>query len=237
MKIKVFYHLNDSPGFEHVMSSQLTKMSESGLLDAASEVFMCTNGNEMSFAPAQTVLAEYPNCKFVHTSNRRDLWEFPTLDLLKRNCQSSMEEFYVLYIHLKGLSRPNDPTVRDWREFMDYANIERWEDCVDVLDQNYDTVGANFIEAPWAHYSGNFWWARASYIRKLDALKDPMNTPWGTPSPYTGAVYDIGNFRYDHEAWIGTGNPVWAEVATSPGKQDTGWHFRNQYPRSQYAAS
>ena len=237
MKIKVFVHLNDMPGAFELMSEQMTLASESGLLDAAAEVVLCTNGNPASFDAAKEILnsTDFPNIRFVHTSDRVDLWEFPTLDLMKQECDATDEEFYICYFHLKGLSRPGDQRVRDWRNYMQYWCIERWEDNVAKLDEGMDTVGANYVEAPWAHYSGNFWWARASYIRKLEPLVHPESLPMGQPSKYIDATLDGGNFRYEHEAWIGSKTPVWAELHSSPGKAQPGWHFENLYPRELYA--
>jgi hypothetical protein len=234
--IKVFVHLNDLPGAFDLMSEQLSRLSESGLMDIADRVFLCTNGNPDNFLPAQAVLSDYRHVKFYHTSNRTDLWEYPTLDLLKRNCQAvgEDEEFNILYFHLKGLSRLGDQRVTDWRKFMEYWMIDRWEDCANKLNEGYDLIGTNMIEQPWLHSSGNFWWSKSEYVRTLDPLPSPETLPWNTPSPYTGAVYDGGNFRYDHEAWIATGKPKWFEIASSPGKHTPGWHFENNYPESEY---
>jgi hypothetical protein len=76
----------------------------------------------------------------------------------------------------------------------------------------------------------------SSYIKnRLSALPNPeKDLKWGTPSPYTGAILDGGNFRYDHEAWIMTAQPKWFEIAKTPGKETPGWHFENLYPESNY---
>lgn len=247
MKIKVFYHLNDSPGFNEVMGDQLTKMSESGLLDALDEGHFCTNGREESFYPAIAALADdYKKIKFHHVSNDAKNWEWYSLDNLRRNCVAHEdEEFYVCYVHLKGLTRLNDPKILDWRNFMDYGIIEQWKECVALLDKGHDTVGVNFIENPtlWPHYSGNFWWARASYIRKLEPLTNPAAIQWGSPGKMliqpngSPVLLDQGNFRFEHEAWICSGKPNWAEVASSPGKHDVTFHPNNLYPRTEYATS
>lgn len=233
-KIKIFMHLNDLPGAHELMSEQLSRLSEHELLETAETVFMCTNGNELNFYDAQNVMSEYRNVRFIHTSNRTDLWEFPTLDLVKRNCEAADEEYNIFYFHLKGLSRLGDNRVTDWRRFMEYWMIDHWRDCVDKLESGYDLVGTNIIEQPWLHSSGNFWWSKSSYIKTLEALVSPENYSWGTPSKLTGAVLDGGNFRYDHEAWIGSGNPTWYEIASTPGKHTPGWHFDNNYPESEY---
>jgi hypothetical protein len=236
MKIKVFVHLNDMPGAFDVMSEQLTLASESGLLDAAEEVILCTNGDESKFSAAKEIMAEFENVTFVHTSNDTRLWEYPTLDLIKQECSAiAEEEFYICYFHLKGLSRLGDAKSVDWRNYLNYWTIERWEDNVAKLDEGMDTVGVDFIETSWPHYSGNFWWARASYIRKLDPLTEPSKLAWGTQSKLIDAKLDDGNFRFEHEAWIGSGNPVWAELHQGPGKTTPGWHYKNNYPREEYA--
>jgi hypothetical protein len=36
-------------------------------------------------------------------------------------------------------------------------------------------VGVNYLNTPEPHYSGNFWWANSSHIRKLP---DPSTTDW-----------------------------------------------------------
>lgn len=227
-------HLNDLPGAHELMSEQLTRLSENELLETAETVFLCTNGNELNFIDAQNVLAAERNIKFIHTSNRTDLWEYPTLELLKRNCEAADEEYNIFYFHLKGLSRLGDARVTDWRHFMEYFMIDQWRACVEKLENGYDLVGTNIIEQPWLHSSGNFWWSKSSYIKKLEPLVSPELYAWGTPSKLTGAILDGGNFRYDHEAWIGSGSPTWFEMASSPGKQTPGWHFDNNYPESEY---
>jgi hypothetical protein len=246
MKIKVFVHLNDMPGAFEVMSEQLTLASESGLIDAAEEVVLCTNGNPGSFDAAKQIMnkEEFPNVTFVHTGDRTNLWEWPTLNLIKQYCDQTDDEFYVCYFHLKGMSRPTDTTAVDWRNYLNYWTIEQWEENIAQLDKGMDTVGVNFAEHEWPHYSGNFWWARASYIRKLEPLTHPDKIEWNKPSKLLlakrkgaggGVVLDGGNFRFEHEAWIGSGDPVWAEIHAGPGKKDTGWHYKNNYPREEYA--
>lgn len=239
MKIKMFVHLNDMPGAFDVMSEQLTLASESGLLDAADEVILCTNGNPDNFDQAKAIMnkEDYPNVTFVHTSDKTQYWEYPTLDLMKSECDAlAEEEFYICYFHLKGLSRGNDSRSSDWRHYLNYWTIERWQDNIAKLDEGMDTVGINFIEHPWPHYSGNFWWARASYIRKLTPLTHPDKIEWGKPSKFivTDSL-DSGNFRYEHEAWIGSAAPVWAELHHGPGGNTPGWHYDHNYPREEYA--
>lgn len=221
MKIKIFHHVTDMPGWADVLLDQATKIQNSGLLDAAAEYHMCCNGNINSFAQLKTNLeAQYPGKIFLHnTFPNAECWEWPTLNFMRNNVQEDTSDFYICYIHLKGLST-RDTNKVNWRLLMDYWNIERWQDCVGILDRGYDTVGVNRTapkpEEHWPPaYSGNFWWARSSYVRTLAPLPYPIEICSENPrqrSPYHGAYYDVGNFRFDHEFWIFGNNPRWGEV-------------------------
>ena len=54
-------------------------------------------------------------------------------------------------------------------------NVSMWKTCVNLLNNGYNTVGVNYykfsIQIP-PHYSGNFWWGRSDYIKKLDYIDE-----------------------------------------------------------------
>lgn len=232
--IRVYMHINDLPGAWNVLEDQINRMAESGLLDAAERVILCTNGLPQSFEAVKQTLKEFSNIEFAHVADNAIKFEYPTLNKLKQDCDATEEDFYICYLHLKGLTKLNDPNVIDWRNYMEYWNIDRWKECVAALDDDCETVGTNFIETPWPHYSGNFWWSHANYIKRLDPLVDPDNLPWGQPSRYINATLDGGNFRYEHEAWVTSGDPDWYEIDSTPGKTTPGWHFNNLWPEDKY---
>jgi hypothetical protein len=114
-------------------------------------------------------------------------------DTLKwvRDYSAKNPEDYILYFHMKGISKQNRNT-EDWRRYMEYFVIEKWKDCVAKLDEGYDCCGVMWnTDTPIGmhpHFSGNFWWAKTSYINTLDH------------------TYLDAEFRWDREFWIGT-NP------------------------------
>jgi hypothetical protein len=233
--IRIYMHINDLPGAWAVLEEQINRMAESGLIDAAEQITLCANGKSEHFDGAKQALAEFTNLRFVQVAGDAAGFEYPTLDFLQDECEAADQDFYICYLHLKGLkSGPNDVNVQDWRKFMEYWTIDQWEESVKQLDAGNDLVGTNIIEAPWLHSSGNFWWSRASYVKTLDRLQNPSKIKWGTASKYIGVQLDPGNFRYEHEAWIGSKNPKFAEVASTPGKQTPGWHFTNPWPETNY---
>ena len=121
--------------------------------------------------------------------------EFDTLEELSKFCKEN-ESAKVLYIHTKGVTTPNNPCISDWRKYMSYFLIEKYDDCLNAL-KTVDACGVDWQEHPEPHFSGNFWWANASYINKLpsiETISNPANRPTLT-------------LRHQAEFWIGMNDP------------------------------
>jgi ADP-heptose:LPS heptosyltransferase len=249
-KLKIYYHVSALPGWPDIMSDQLSKLSEHGLLEMAQEINICTVGDSGQFADAKQATKDFSNIHWHHVSERVDLMEYATLNFIHEAVQNSSEEFYVLYMHQKGITRPKDLSTADWRQYLDYWSIEQWKTSIDKLDEGYDIVGTNWIEgyeahtdaqgnpvAVWPHFSGGTWWAHSKYLKKLEPLLHPDNVPYDTISKLTKLKYTKENWRYDHEAWHGSGQPKQHTLDRTPGSTKyAGWHFHNRYPRENYAA-
>ena len=105
-------------------------------------------------------------------SSDLDEYEFPTLGLLQDACQTWTGPVY--YLHTKGVSHsPHDQYARYWRQLMLDEVVTNHERCLAELTAA-DAVGTN-----WAgdHYSGNFWWARSSHIRRLPDIRGLQRFP------------------------------------------------------------
>ena len=145
-------------------------------------------------------------------------WEFPTLNCLWEYCKT--HEDPVLYIHGKGSSEFKK-CMEDWRHYLQYFLIEKKEECLEKL-KNHDIVGCNWTGS---HFFGNFWWARADYIRKLKTPYDiasiinTKNRPWSGKK--IAVIYDETkgyhyyeelfygrHYRLFAEMWIGSFEPV-----------------------------
>jgi hypothetical protein len=76
-------------------------------------------------------------------------------------------------MHTKGVTKPNNIFVKNWVDYLCYFNIYKYETCVKLLNDNAgDTVGVtllNEINNDPVHYSGNFWWTKSSYLKRLSA--------------------------------------------------------------------
>jgi hypothetical protein len=96
--------------------------------------------------------------------NNLDSYETYTINILHENALN--EDFYVLYIHTKGCTRTSI-TITDWVDYLVYFNIDNYKICMEKLLNN-DAVGVNLQNTPVTHYSGNFWWSKSSYLKKLN---------------------------------------------------------------------
>jgi hypothetical protein len=99
------------------------------------------------------------------------------------------ENYNILYLHTKGVSYTPDhyfyPGIISWIHYMLYALIDESDKCIKLLN-SYDTIGVNIKENDQnpTHYSGNFWWGRTSYLKKLspDVFKDKYDCEFLTLS-------------------------------------------------------
>lgn len=172
----------------------------------------------------------YPNVSLIDHDATPEEFELSTLNELKKFCDESTDDFNVLYLHHKGASRLRTRKhvhITDWRKYMTYFNVELWKDCVAALNTGYDTAGVEWTEKsnfP-KHYSGNFWWATAKYIRSLPNIVRPSDNNFINNSQFGLKAH----YRFDAEAWIGLSNPRAMSFNTS--NID---HYRESYPAHLY---
>ena len=150
------------------------------------------------------------NVYVIDYSDNISLFEIPTINILHSFCVRNPES-KVLYLHTKGVSyHVCPPSVVDWRNMMLYFLMSN--DCIKLLDK-YDIVGCNYSEIPYhPHFSGNFWWTRASYVVKLK----PIET----------------NVKHDAEWWIfsdNESNPSYYSLHNSNVN-----HYQELYPLEEY---
>jgi hypothetical protein len=103
---------------------------------------------------------------------------------------------------------------------MEYFVIQRHEDCLEKLIE-HDVCGVNWHQDPSPHFSGNFWWARSSYIVNLRPLTKFM-AAWGVHEP---------DPRRGGEFWIGSHSQVRLACLHESAVN----HYETAYPRSRYA--
>lgn len=98
---------------------------------------------------------------------------------------SQNEDFNILYFHMKGITATlNNLLVPDriskyknrydWRQFLNWGVLTKWEECVINLEHN-DVAGVDFQEVPSKHFRGNFFWTTSKHVR---SLPDPEPLEW-----------------------------------------------------------
>jgi hypothetical protein len=147
-------------------------------------------------------------------SNDTNLFEICTLKLL-HFFSILNPDYKILYLHTKGVSYAKYEyffsRIMDWTNLMLYGLVYQSKSCIELLD-NYDCVGLNYMyknEKTPCHFSGNFWWANANYIKYLNlhSLK----------------------IKHDAEWWIFTKNPRFLNLHSNIID-----HYLQSYKLSQY---
>lgn len=205
MKVAVFYHMYQYGPWEQIFNDQWQLIVDSNLLHVADLIHIGINGKVFGQSGNPHIIAKF--------NKNPENEESDTLKDLSNFCYKN-SDYKVLYIHTKGVSNYTK-NVNDWRNMMNYFCIEQWRDCVKLLDK-YDAVGCNLQDyddgfTKYPHFSGNFWWANAYYINKLD------NTYLDHP---------VRTFK---EFWIGSAHGNLHELHHSGVN-----HYDERYPRSNY---
>jgi hypothetical protein len=175
--------------WREVVEDQLTLMRASGLYEFTQNVFIGLLGPDPdAFDYADDKL------RVVYHYAGFGEYEFPTLTRLHALCGSFKPhgDELVYYLHTKGVFT-DTPQTQAWRRYMQYFAIERHADCVRAL-ADHDVCGVDWYSTPWPHFSGNFWWARADYVR---TLSEPRSLPLVGCLDHTG--------RHNCERWVGSG--------------------------------
>ena len=178
--IKGFIHCYAVNNWRRVLREQLAYIQKSGLSRQTAEIFILILSNKsVRFRPPSGFLCPTkihvitPQKNNSH-ANTLELGESHTLlEIYLSSLQlKANEEMLYWYIHGKGVSRYKDssyPNAANWRRLCESIVIGKHRECVEILStKDIDACGPllNTIYH-WPHFSGNFWWVRASHVKKL----------------------------------------------------------------------
>jgi hypothetical protein len=233
-KINIYINVAILGNVNQILNGLLNKINDSGLYEACNLIKIAVNGDsgllKIDFSDRLHKLI------INITSEDISRFEFPGLKLLWDDSETS--EGYMLYIHTKGVSRSGDKRILDWVNYLTFFNITEWRkritdlevvDCTGVnLEGDFSSLSTDpstwgqiispgkQVIAP-MHYSGNFWWSKSDYIKKL-------------PDPYKWLPdNDYFKWRIMAEMWVCQLN----------GKFRSAWnskvnHYREPYPDFMY---
>jgi hypothetical protein len=176
LNIRGYMHVAIMGNWEEVVKEQYCRLIDSGLYQLTEQITVTVVGD---FSLFNTGIL--PDEKFVILDGGPlNSYEFPSLEIMKSD--ASLYDGLAWYIHTKGVKYkefgmhfhqgkrlPYEGMI-DWRKYMEYFAIDRYDLCMKAL-QYYDCCGVDYKKYPYPHFSGNFWWARMSHLRRLTSLQ------------------------------------------------------------------
>lgn len=203
-----------------IIRSQMDALMQSGLLLSCQEMIVGLNGDDESRRHVPEV---FPSMASVMMHGLDSKNENSTIKLVE-DVAKRYDEAYILYFHAKGAThRAGTRKALHrmlWRDCMMKHLVRNWTQCVDDLDKGVESAGCHWLEPPdtpatqyiWA---GNFWWAKASFIRTLPSIESRERVKLSGLKTLES--------RYESEVWIGNGprRPVVKDYCPgwNPGKR------------------
>jgi hypothetical protein len=194
MKNSIFIHAAILDKCKERVLQYLDIIYNSNLINNVVNVYICFVGPE-NIPINYNDITKYNvnnNIKLLKVSENLQDYEVRTLNFLYSFCIENTE-CNVLYLHTKNVGKEINVCIEDQIVYMLYFLIEKWNNCLDKL-ADYETCGVDLRTTPTLHYSGNFWWSRASNIISLPSPID-FNNLIKYPNP-------LNSIRHNHEFWV-----------------------------------
>jgi len=199
------YMIND---WYEKLSNQLERAKLSGLYDAAKEYHLVVTDASKEKHRLESILSNYTKIKLdYHNDNK--LYETYAIQKV-HELGLANSNLNILYFHNKGvynngiknynskeISVLKKESVLNFIEILEYFLIDKWEDCVNKLNEGYHIVGVNCVFGQWW---GNFWWTRSEYLKTNEDFKFNENI----------------DSRWKCERWIHIGNSIHATPEFKP---------------------
>lgn len=170
----IFFHVYLKNDFSHILLNKFKKFKASGLYEKANKIYLTLFGDIEQHQEFLSDLKDlYIKIEYVNITNKEFHNEADTLNFIIKKAEGYEKNTPMLYIHTKGASytHPNiKKNINAWVRYLDLYTINKWEECVDALENN-DAAGGFYVEDP-KHFQGNFWWANSSYLKNLPRVNN-----------------------------------------------------------------
>jgi hypothetical protein len=169
--IYIYIHICCINNWKSVFDKLLYMIKESGLYDKTTEVRCGVLSQNIDIeTDIKYITRNDDKIKIIGFSSNIRLYEVPTINTLYYNLNpNNAPPTYVLYLHTKSVTKPENIYMNDWVNYLCHFNIKKHEDCINKLNEGYDAVGVNLQHEPKLHFSGNFWWSRGEHINTLQS--------------------------------------------------------------------
>jgi len=170
----VVYHIGTVNNYRKVVEEQMAELQTSGLYDLCEAILVGANGpgcrsftRELQDRFAKVRLLDHAIVEYPKTYERCTLNAMIQFARQKTTSRNAL----FCYIHSKGVTE-TAVAQPSWRRFMMYWVVRQHEMHRRLLSGNPNllTSGVFLAAAPTWMYSGNFFWAKSSYVRTWDRL-------------------------------------------------------------------
>lgn len=206
-KTYVVYHCYLVKKWRELVTEQLTRLVTSGLCDKADKIYCVvidpSNQKDEYVDLVSSIIGDKAYIE-IYKDNAFEFYAISKVwDLGQR------EDCNILYFHTKGVF--NDfanyqtgaidelkiKTMRDWRLFMEYFCIDKWEENLKILE-SHDMTGTTCNNNWWW---GNFWWCTSTYLQSIEAPAR-MGSRWDCEAwvnKYgTAKIYEHNHISFAH---------------------------------------
>jgi hypothetical protein len=161
--VEVFLNLTTQNNYQEIFDEIISYCSE--------EFYKIINSfNILIIGDGNLILPDNPKFKIIERITDINVYgEFVTLNYIREFARKNTDS-KALYLHSKCTNSENNSCIVDWRRYMCYFNIKRFDLCLNTLEDN-DTCGVDLVNYPSLHYSGNYWWANTNWINNLDSVE------------------------------------------------------------------
>lgn len=170
----IFFHVYLKNDFSHILLNKFKKFKASGLYEKANKIYLTLFGDIEQHQEFLSDLKDlYIKIEYVNITNKEFNNEADTLNFMIKKAEGYEKNTPMLYVHTKGASHTHPilkKNINAWVRYLDLYTINKWEECVDALENN-DAAGGFYVEDP-KHFQGNFWWANSSYLKNLPRVNN-----------------------------------------------------------------
>jgi hypothetical protein len=174
--VRIYYHIYSIEGVESIIDEQLFLIKKHFDFPYILNIGI-TIADDTS--PADFIIKQlnsYDKLNYIIRNISPKGNEFVTLNLIEEDKEIFENSDLIFYFHTKGASKLKNKNkyskAVNWRNFMQYFNIERNKTIFKIFDKtDFNTYGAllkTFNDSNHTIYSGNFWWMKGEYAKTIN---------------------------------------------------------------------
>lgn len=191
------YHVYCDKDWQDMVKRQISHLKDSGLFAATTKLCVSVIArNDSDVEELRRIVADDDKLMIVSDCRDPRKFEYPALQFIKKKCvdEDCLVYYFhtkgITYQNFNTSDRKFNKFKRNieaWRLMMEYFLFDKWKVAVNLLSgsklaiadgpqrkplsgERFDVYGCyRFPPPPMKYYlyAGNFWWARATYVRTL----------------------------------------------------------------------